>query len=224
MEPPWKFSLPDLAIFKGDEDPDRHLKHYRNEYLSHRSIKKTFDHFFNIMKGLNESIHNYVKRFKAEKAKIVGCNKGIAAAAFKNGLPTKHPLFGKLIMGEELTLAALYALAKKHTLWDEAKQSCGNEQKNKCMDHSSNEDDSAPKAFTKFTVPIGQILYKLKNEPWFQLPSPIKGDLTKLDQTKYCAFHQGPGHTTNSYLKWKQYLEELTNEDWCNKYLDKSAT
>ena len=37
-------------------------------------------------------------------------------AALRNGLPTEHPLFEKLIMGEELTLAVLYALAEKHAL------------------------------------------------------------------------------------------------------------
>ena len=71
----------------------------------------------------------------------------------------------------------------------------------------------------KFTVPIGQILCKFKNEPWFELPPPMKGDLTRLDHTKYCAFHQGPSHTTNGCLKWKQYLEKLTNEGQCDEYL-----
>ena len=52
----------------------------------------------------------------------------------------------------------------------------------------------------------------------------MKGDFTRLDQTKYCAFHQGPDHTTNGCQKWKQCLEKLTNEGWCDEYLDKLAT
>ncbi|KAM1990426.1 hypothetical protein ACFX15_031694 [Malus domestica] len=115
-------------------------------------------------------------------------------------------------MDKNLTLANSYALAEKHSLWDEAKRSCDIEQKNKRRDNSPNRDDSAPKAFTKFIVSIGQIIHQLKNEPWFELPPPMKGDLTKLDQTKYCIFHRGTGHTTNGCLKWKQYLEELTKE------------
>ncbi|KAM2383414.1 hypothetical protein ACFXTH_040974 [Malus domestica] len=126
-------------------------------------------------------------------------------------------------MDENLTLANSYALAEKHALWDEAKQSCENKQKNKCRDYSPNRDDSTPKAFTKFTVPIGQILRQLKNEPWFKLLPPMKGDLTKLDQTKYCAFHRGPCHITNGSLKWTQYLKELTKECRYNEYLDKPA-
>lgn len=74
------------------------------------------DHLFNIVKDLKESIRNYVNRFKVEKAKIIGCSEGITTAAFKNEIPTEHPLFRKLIMGGELTLAASYALVEKQAL------------------------------------------------------------------------------------------------------------
>ncbi|KAM1488601.1 hypothetical protein ACFXTO_031938 [Malus domestica] len=94
---------------------------FTKEYSSNRSIKMTSDHLFSIVKYPWETIRDYVKRFKVEKAKIVGYNEDITTTSFKNGLPTKHPLFRKLIMGEELTLAASYALAEKHALWDEAK-------------------------------------------------------------------------------------------------------
>ena len=130
-EPPRKFSMPYFISFKGNEDPERHLKHYRSvmilyrnnddlmckifattlqgeaqdwfytlptqsirsfdelslvftkEYSSYRSIKKKSDHLFNVKKNLKESLRDYVKRFKAEKAKIVECNDSIARAAFQ---------------------------------------------------------------------------------------------------------------------------------------------
>ncbi|KAM2984015.1 hypothetical protein FF2_009875 [Malus domestica] len=136
-EPPCKFSMPYFISFKGDRDPKRHLKHYRNtmvlyqnndvfmckifattlqgvaqdwfhtlpsqsiqnfddlslvfikEYSSYRSIKKKSDHLFNIKKNPKESLRNYVKRFKAEKAKIVGYS---------------------------------FALTEKHALWTEAQR------------------------------------------------------------------------------------------------------
>ncbi|XP_017187358.1 uncharacterized protein [Malus domestica] len=230
--PPRGFTMPHFTPYKGDEDPDRHLKHYRstmilyrsnNEYSFNRSIKRTSDHFFSIVKDLRETIRDYVKRFKAEKAKIVSCNEDIATTAFRNGFPTEHPLFGKLIIGEELTLATSYALAEKHALWDEAKQFNKNESEKKHMECSSTKEDSGLETFTKFTIPIGQILRKFKNEPWFELPPPMKGDLTRLDHTKYCTFHQRPGHNTNDCLKWKQYLEKLTNEGRYDEYLNRST-
>ncbi|XP_050141143.1 uncharacterized protein LOC126617138 [Malus sylvestris] len=271
IDPPRGFIMPHFILYKGDEDPDRHLKYYHNtmilyrnddvlmckiftttlkseaqdwfhtlpsqsiqsfnelsfvftnEYLSNCSIKMTSDYLFSIVKDPRETIRDYVKSFKVGNAKIVGCNEDIETAAFRNELPTEHPLFEKLIMGEELTLAASYALAEKHALWDEAKQSNKNESEKKHMERSPTKEDSALETFTKFTVPIGQILRKLKNERWFELLPPMKGDLTRLDHTKYCAFHEGLGHTTNGCLKWKQYLEKLTNEGRCDEYLDRST-
>ncbi|KAM1365386.1 hypothetical protein ACFX2F_043814 [Malus domestica] len=169
-EPPREFSMPHFTSFKGDEDPERHLKHYRSamilyrdnddlickiftttlqgkaqdglytlppqfiqnfdklslvftkEYSSYHSIKKKSDHLFDVKKNSKESLCDYVRRFKAEKARIAGCNDSIVRAAFQKGLPADHPLFGKLIMKEDLTLADSFALAKKHALWDEAHQ------------------------------------------------------------------------------------------------------
>ena len=79
-------------------------------------IKKKSDHLFNVKKNPKESLRDYVKRFKAEKAKIVGCNDSIASAAFQKGLLADHPLFGEMIMKEDLTLADSFALAEKHAL------------------------------------------------------------------------------------------------------------
>ncbi|XP_070667887.1 uncharacterized protein [Malus domestica] len=224
-DPPRGFIMPHFIPYKEDEDPDQHLKHYNSTMIFYRNNNAliTSDHLFSIVKDPWETIRDYVKRFKAEKAKIVGCNEDIATTAFRNGLPTEHLLLGKLIMGEELTLAASYALVEKHALWDEAKQSNKTESEKKHMERSPTREDSAPETFTKFTVLIGQILCNLKNEPWFELPPPMKGDLIRLDHTKYCAFHQGSGHTTNGCLKWKQYLKKLTNEGRCDEYHDKST-
>ncbi|XP_068331473.1 uncharacterized protein [Pyrus communis] len=90
------------------------------QYSSYRSIKKKSDHLFNIKKNPKKSLRDYVKRFKAEKAKIIGYDDSIANAVFQKGLPANHPLFREMIMKEDLTLADAFALAEKHALWDEA--------------------------------------------------------------------------------------------------------
>ncbi|KAM1331144.1 hypothetical protein ACFX14_043779 [Malus domestica] len=89
---------------------------FTKEYSSYRSIKKKSDHLFDVKKNPRESLHDYVRRFKVEKAKIVRCNDSIARAVFQKGLPTDHLLFEKLIMKEDLTLANSFTLAEKHAL------------------------------------------------------------------------------------------------------------
>ncbi|KAM2140898.1 hypothetical protein ACFX1Q_007242 [Malus domestica] len=163
-EPPRKFSITHFISFKGDGDPERHLKHYQSvmviyqsndalmckiftttlqaeaqdwfhtlppqsiwsfddlslvftkEYSSYCSIKRKFDHLFNVKKNPKGSLCNYMKRFKAEKAKIIGCEDLIASATFQKGHVANHPLFGEMIMKEYLTLVDSFALAVKHAL------------------------------------------------------------------------------------------------------------
>ncbi|XP_050125805.1 uncharacterized protein LOC126603101 [Malus sylvestris] len=55
---------------------------FTKEYSSYRSIKKKSDHLYNMKNDPNESLCTYVKRFKAEKAKIVGCDDNIACLSF----------------------------------------------------------------------------------------------------------------------------------------------
>ncbi|XP_068312455.1 uncharacterized protein [Pyrus communis] len=93
---------------------------FTKEYSSYHSIKKKPDHLFNVKNNPKELLRDYVKRFKAEKAKIVGCDDLIASTTFQQGLPADHPLFKELIMKEDLTLADSFALAEKHALWDDA--------------------------------------------------------------------------------------------------------
>ncbi|KAM1830284.1 hypothetical protein ACFX14_023003 [Malus domestica] len=102
-EPSRKFNMPHFTSFKEDGDPERHLKHYR-------STMKKSDHLFNVKNNPKESLRDYVKRFKEEKARIVRCNDSITSAAFQKGLLVDHPLFEELIMKEDLTLTEKHAL------------------------------------------------------------------------------------------------------------------
>mgnify|MGYP001148330968 CR=1 FL=1 len=36
-EPPCEFSMPHFTSFKGDEDPERHLKHYRSAMILYQN-------------------------------------------------------------------------------------------------------------------------------------------------------------------------------------------
>ncbi|KAM1348071.1 hypothetical protein FF1_002361 [Malus domestica] len=195
----WFHTLPPRSIQNFDDLSLVFIK----EYLSYCSIKKKSDQLF-----------------KAEKAKIVGCDDSIASITFQKGLPADHSLFGELIMKEDLALADSFVLAKKHALWDEArradkvpeqprkesvvaqkkkdgKQYNRSRQEAKRRDRPTTKEGPTTKNYSKFSIPIHQILRDIKNEPWFKLPKQSKGDTSKLDHNKYCAFHRGPSHTTD---------------------------
>ncbi|XP_016648956.1 PREDICTED: uncharacterized protein LOC107880920 [Prunus mume] len=145
--PPKRFSTPSFTCFKGDSDLKSHLKHFKSlmilykakdalmckvfssfkelayvftkEYTSYRTIKKNPDHQYNLCKKPDESIRDYIKRFKAEKANIVGCDDQIASCAFQKGLPAEHNLYRELTITPSQTLAEVYATAEHYALWDD---------------------------------------------------------------------------------------------------------
>ncbi|XP_050122922.1 uncharacterized protein LOC126600376 [Malus sylvestris] len=190
---------------------------FTKEYSSYHSIKKKSDHLFNMKKDQNESLRTYGKRFKMEKAKIVGWDNSIVCSTFRKGLSTDHPLFGELIMGENLSLTNYYALPRKDAEPTQKKandKSLNNKSKpvDRRMDQSPANGGKVPKTYTKFSVTINQILRDLKDKPWFKSPPPVKDDTYKMDRTKYCIFHRGLGHITNDCTTWRRYLEQLVKE------------
>ncbi|XP_016648290.1 PREDICTED: uncharacterized protein LOC107880713 [Prunus mume] len=265
--PPKRFSTPSFIYFKGDSDPESHLKHFKaqdwfytlpswsissfkelayvftKEYTSYRTIKKNPDHLFNLRKKLDESIRDYIKRFKTEKANIVGCDNQIASSTLKKGLPAEHDLHRELTITPSQTLAEVYVTVERYALWDDdriaekkstkqedqstkraGERSDGFDNKNKDKRRSHlQEDAKAGENYTKFTIPIHQILAHVKNKPWVKRPPPLKGDPDKRGTGKYRAFHGTHGQTTNNCFACKAHLEELVRESHCTEFIVKQA-
>ncbi|CAL2238823.1 unnamed protein product [Prunus armeniaca] len=277
--PPKRFSTPSFTHFKGDSDPESHLKHFKSlmilykaedglmckvfamtlqgaaqdwfhtlpsglissfkelayvftkEYTSYRSIKKNLDHLFNLHKKSNECLRDYIKRFKAERANIVGCDDQIAFSAFKRGLPTECELYRELTIYPRQTLVEVFAIAERYALWDDDR--IATKKADQVAEHSSQENGkrrsqpqegaSAAESYTKFTIPIHQILAQVKDMPWLKKPSPLKGNPTKKDTSRYCTFHEGHGHYTNDCFAWKRHLEDLVRDGHCTEFMARRA-
>lgn len=73
-------------------------------------------------------------------------------------------------------------------------------------------DALADENYTKFSIPIHQILAQVKDNPWVKRPPPLKGDSAKRETIRYCTFHGTQGHYTNDCFTWKKHLEELVRE------------
>ncbi|XP_021803157.1 uncharacterized protein LOC110747264 [Prunus avium] len=211
--PPKRFTTPSITLFKGDSDPESHLRHFKSamilykaddalmckvftmtlraignfkefaliftkEYTSYRTVKKHADHLFNLHKKPDESLRDYLRRFKAEKANIIGCNDQVASSAFKKGLPTEHELYRELAITPSQTLAEVFTTAERYALWDDdriAANKAGKQanhptkqasQKSDKFEHKARdkrksrpqEGGSETGTFTEFTIPIPQIL------------------------------------------------------------------
>ncbi|CAL8119143.1 unnamed protein product [Prunus armeniaca] len=216
---------------------------FTKEYTSYKTVRKHADHLFNLRKKPDESLRDYLRRFKAEKANIIGCNDQVASSAFKKGLPTEHELYRELAITPSQTLAEVFATAERYALWDDdriaAKKASrqvdhptkqASQKSNKFEQKARDKRISRPQegsletgTFTEFAIPIHQILAQVKDKPWVRRPPPMKGDPSKRDTSKYCAFHREHGHYTNNCNAWKRHLEELVREGHCTEFVAKKA-
>ncbi|XP_008222463.1 PREDICTED: uncharacterized protein LOC103322337 [Prunus mume] len=204
---------------------------FTKKYTSYRSIKKNPDHLFNLHKKSNESLRDYIKRFKAERANIVGCDDQIASSAFKRGLPTECELYRELTIYPRQTLVEVFAIAERYALWDDDR--IATKKADQIAEQASQENGkrrsqpqggaSAAESYTKFTIPIHQILAQVKDMPWLKKPSPLKGNPTKKDTSRYCTFHEGHGHYTNDCFAWKRHLEDLVRDGHCTEFIVRRA-
>ncbi|XP_008229487.1 PREDICTED: uncharacterized protein LOC103328860 [Prunus mume] len=227
----WFYTLPFGSIISFKE-----LAYvFTKEYTSYRMIKKNPDHLYNLHKKPDESLRDYIKRFKAEKANIVGCDDRITSFVFKKSLPAEHDLYRELTITPCYTLAKVFATAERYALLDDnqiaAKKFIKQEDKptkragqgsdmrnNRSKDkHKSRPqgDAMANENYTKFFIPIHQILAQLKDKPLVKRLTSLRGDLNNRDTRKYCAFHATYGHKMNNCFAWKAHLEELVREGYC---------
>ncbi|XP_021818434.1 uncharacterized protein LOC110760480 [Prunus avium] len=216
---------------------------FTKEYPSYKTVRKHVDHLFNLHKKPDESLRDYLRRFKAEKANIIGCNDQVAFSAFKKGLPTEHKLYRELAITPSQTLAKVFVMAEPYALWDNdciAAKKASQQADHPIRQASQKSNKFEPKArdkrisrpqeggsetgtFTEFTIPIHQILAQVKDKPWVRRPPPLRGDPSRRDTNKYCAFHGEHGHYTNNCNAWKRHLEELVRDCHCTKFVAKNA-
>ncbi|XP_020415484.1 uncharacterized protein LOC109948005 [Prunus persica] len=108
----WIHTLPSGSIIRFKE-----LAYvFTKEYTSYRTIKKNPDHLYNFRKKSDKSLRDYIKRFKAEKANIAGCDDRITSSAFRTGLPAEHDLYHELTITSIQTLAEFYATVERYAL------------------------------------------------------------------------------------------------------------
>ncbi|CAL8155476.1 unnamed protein product [Prunus armeniaca] len=143
---------------------------FTKEYTSYWTIKKNPDHLFNLHKKSDESLRDYIKR----------------------RLPTECELYRELTISPHQTRVEVFATVERYALWDDDRIVA--KEANQAAEQASKENgkrrsqpqECAPveKSYTKFTIPIHQILTQIKDMPWLKKPSPLKGNPTKKDTSR----------------------------------------
>ena len=72
---------------------------------------------------------------------------------------------------------------------------------------------------TIFKEPIYKFLGKIKSQPFFKWPQPMKGDPSTRDQSKFCAYHKHNGHRTKDCKAFKAHLEKLIKDRHLRDYI-----
>ena len=76
---------------------------------------------------------------------------------------------------------------------------------------------------TIFKEPIYKLLSKIKMQPFFRWPQPMKGDPSFQDQNKFCAYHKQNGHRTEGCKAFKAYLESLVKDGHLRDYVKEES-
>lgn len=77
---------------------------------------------------------------------------------------------------------------------------------------------------TFFKEPIYKLLNKIKMEPFFKWPQPMRGDPSTRDQGKYCTYYKQNGHKTEDCMSLKSHLERLVKDVHPKDYVKKERT
>ncbi|TXG55823.1 hypothetical protein EZV62_017136 [Acer yangbiense] len=65
-----------------------------------------------------------------------------------------------------------------------------------------------------------QVLATLHETGLLTKPKPLKGDLSRRNQVKYCNFHDDIGHTTSGCFHLKDHIETLIRNSYLKEFID----
>ncbi|CAL9024343.1 unnamed protein product [Prunus brigantina] len=118
--PPKRFTTPSITPFKGDSDPESHLRHFKSAMILYKAGDALMCKVFAMtMRGAAKDW------FHTLPSASIGNFKEFALVFTKEytsyktkGLPTEHELYRELAITPSQTLAEVFATAERYALWD----------------------------------------------------------------------------------------------------------
>ncbi|XP_072064486.1 uncharacterized protein [Arachis hypogaea] len=225
----WFSNLPEGSISNFDELADQFVNHFAaSKIYVHNS-----DYLSTIKQGPNESLKDYMTRFAEATNEIPNLNPEVHLHALKSGL---HP--GKfqesIVIAKPKTLAEFREKATTQIEIEEfralrrAEKTALNREEERRNRHSAIRTDQrlfrlTPKfdSYTPFNAKREDIIKDILHSKLIKPPNRAVTyqDQRHVDKSKYCAFHQKYGHTTDDCIIAKDILEKLARQGLLDKYI-----
>ncbi|XP_021821663.1 uncharacterized protein LOC110763218 [Prunus avium] len=238
--PPKRFTTPSITPFKGDSDPESHLRHFKSAMILYKANDTLMCKVFTMtLRGATQDWFHTLPSASIGNFKEFTLIFTKEYTSYKTVRKHANHLFNL----RKKPQTEVFATAERYTLWDDDRIAAKKDSKqanhpirqasqksNKFEHKALDKRRSRPQeggleigTFIEFTIPIHQILAQVKDKPWVRRPPPLRGDPSRRDTSKYCAFHGEHGHYTNNCNAWKRHLEELVKDGHCTEFVSKKA-
>ncbi|XP_016195116.1 uncharacterized protein LOC107636096 [Arachis ipaensis] len=215
------------ALSAGSISRFQQLAKLFEEHFAGSAIYLHDSNYLNTIKqGQNESLKDYMTRFTKVAISIPDLHPEVHLHAIKSGLrPGKFQ--ETIAVAKPKILAEFREKAKGQTDIEELRQA-------RKSDKTSYRDDDktlnskkgfklTPRfdSYTQFNTKREDIIKEILNSKLIKLPrkAGTYQDTKNVDKSKYCAFHQKHGHTTDDYVVAKDLLERLARQGHLDKYI-----
>ncbi|XP_057756244.1 uncharacterized protein LOC130975463 [Arachis stenosperma] len=226
----WFSNLPEGSISSFDELADQFVNHFTaSKIYVHNS-----DYLSTIKQGPNESLKDYMTRFAEATNEIPNLNPEVHLHALKSGIcPGKFQ--ESIVIAKPKTLAEFREKATTQIEIEEfralrrAEKPTQNREEDKRSRHPTSRTDQRPfrltpkfDTYTPFNTKREDIVKDILHSKLIKPPSRAGTyqDQRHVDKSKYCAFHQKYGHTTDDCVIAKDVLKKLARQGLLDKYID----
>ncbi|XP_072064520.1 uncharacterized protein [Arachis hypogaea] len=226
----WFSNLPEGSISNFDELANQLVNHF----AASKIYVHNFDYLSTIKQGPNESLKDYMTRFAEATNKIPNLNSEVHLHALKSGLrPGKFQ--ESIVIAKPKTLAEFQEKATTQIEVEEfralrrAEKPTPNreeERQNRHLTGRTNQKSFrlTPKfdSYTPFNTKREDIVKDILHSKLIKPPNRAGTykDQRHVNRSKYCAFHQKYGHTTDDCVIAKDVLEKLARQGLLDKYID----
>ncbi|XP_034701000.1 uncharacterized protein LOC117926018 [Vitis riparia] len=207
------------------------------QYLCSTRHKQNISTLQNLKMQENETLREFVKRFKQAVLQVESYSMDAILQIFKRSICPGTPFFESLAKKPPRTMDELFRRANKYSMLEDdiraAAQSVlitGQATKNeatrsfKTPSHpgTSNrrQDERCPPLVqTPLTKSYKKLLPIIRNLPGFRWPVPIRSNPSERDRNKICEYHKNHGHTTEACISLRYMVEDLLKAGHLKQYI-----